>query len=161
VPPLDQDTGRRSRELSEVEIERIVLMEMRRGYIAADHPEPDRHAATEAASWLMETEVGCTSDPCRSAANYAKVLASHLAEDDLAQRIVWRICARILAEAGLSMEPSPATIRSLFQTARAESLPEVTEWFRREQWLAGPRAISPSEKVGAKRKKSRKGGRKS
>ena len=135
LPPVEVSPRRCGQTIDEAFLDKVVMVELRNGNIAASRSEPERHAAVAAASWLMETVVGGTSDPCFVAAKYAQVLAKHLAEDDLTQRIVWRVCVRILAEAGLCLEPSPASIRSLLRTAKEKSLSEVTDWLRREQSL--------------------------
>ncbi len=122
--------------LEEQFVEDVVKDEMRQGNIATARAQPGRYAEATAASWLVEAVAFGSRDPCFLAANYAKVLARHLAEDDLSQRIVWRVCVRILAEAGLVMEPVPASIRSLFRIAKDESLSDVAEWLRREQAMA-------------------------
>jgi hypothetical protein len=139
LPSVDPNARRGAQAIDEAFLEKVVMVEMRRGYTVANRPDAERHAEAGAASLLLTAKIGRTTDPCTLAANYANLLAKHLEEDHLTQRIVWRICARILAEAGLAMEPSPAAIRTLFQTARKKSLPAVANWLRREQSLAGPR----------------------
>ena len=80
---LDPNRVKQADDVVEEFVEDVVKDEMRQGNIAANRPDPGRYAEATAASWLLEAVAFGQRDPCFLAANYAKVLARHLAEDDL------------------------------------------------------------------------------